>query len=76
MFDAQSELYKIIHLIEDRFRGLFELKNELNKSNPDANKLKKIYSDSLRLSTRIATECRVLKSIEPCLDRPFMFNGD
>ena len=39
MYDAQSELYKIIHLIEDRFRGLFDLKNEINKSRPDRNKL-------------------------------------
>ena len=37
--------------------------------------MKKFYVELIRLSGRVHTEIRILKSIEKTLHRPFMFNG-
>jgi len=51
-----------------------ELKAETRIDQPDPMKLAGLYFALLRLSSRILTEIRVLKSLEKTLDRPFMFN--
>ena len=37
--------------------------------------MKKLYVELIRLSGRVGTEIRSLKTIEKTLARPFMFNG-
>ena len=74
MYDGQNELYKIIANIENRLKKVKELKAEQRAEQPDPQKLAGLYHVALRLSSRILTEIRVLKSLEKTMDRPFMFN--
>jgi len=76
MFDAQNEVFKIIHLIEERLERVTAIKKEQRREEPDAERFKKLYQETVRFSVRILTEIRVLKSIEKTLARPFVFNGD
>mmetsp|Transcript_14042 Transcript_14042/g.17746 ORF Transcript_14042/g.17746 Transcript_14042/m.17746 type:complete len:244 (+) Transcript_14042:420-1151(+) len=75
MYDASNELYKIIMLIEMRLEKLRELKNEMREKQPDHIKCKKSYQEMVHLSCRIHGQIRVLKDIEKCMSRPFIFNG-
>ena len=75
MFDAQAEIYKIIGSIETRVESLKALKKEQYREQAEPDKLKKLYSDLVRLSIRITNDLRTLKDIEKSLSRPFMFNG-
>lgn len=76
MYDAQAEIYKIIHSIESRIENLKLLKKEQYKEKPSPNKIQKLYFDIVRLSYRILNDLRTLKDIEKSLARPFMFNGN
>ena len=75
MYDAQNELYKIIMLIEERLESLNELKKEQRKEAPESIKFRKLYQEIVKFSVRILGQIRVLKDIEKCMNRPFMFNG-
>ena len=75
MYDAQNELYKIIMLIEERLESLGELKKEQRKEAPESVKFRKLYQEIVKFSVRILGQIRVLKDIEKCMNRPFMFNG-
>jgi len=76
MFDAQTEIYKIIHLIESRLEKVKQLKKEQYKEQPDPEVFRSLYSDLVRQSYRIFGYLRTLKDIEKSLARPFMFNGN
>ncbi len=76
MYDAQAEIYKIIHSIESRIENLKLFKKEQYKEKPEPKKLSKLYFDIVRLSYRILNDLRTLKDIEKSLARPFMFNGN
>ena len=73
MNDAQSELLKIINLIETRQEKLTAYKAVLRGEAPDVNAVKRGYVEIVRMSARIYQEIRVLKSIEKSLQRPFIF---
>ena len=73
MNDAQTELLKIINLIETRQEKLVEYKAVLRGEAPDVNAVKRGYVEIVRMSARIYQEIRVLKSIEKSLQRPFIF---
>ena len=76
MYDAQAELTKIIHLIEERMRKLITLKKELKKRSPDTIKLRDLYRELVRLSQRTHVNIRALQAIDVLMQRPLMFNGD
>lgn len=75
MYDAQNELYKIIMLIEERLETQHALKKEQRAQNPDQIKFRRLYQEMVKLSVRILGQIRVLKDIEKCMNRPFMFNA-
>ena len=76
MFDAQTEIAKIINLIETRQEKLQELKLEMSQDQPDGAAMTKLYAELVRRSARIHTEIRVIKQLEKTLTRPFVFNGN
>ena len=76
MFDAQTEIAKIINLIETRQEKLQELKLEMSQDEPDGAAMTKLYAELVRRSARIHTEIRVIKQLEKTLTRPFVFNGN
>ena len=76
MTDAQDVIKKVLFLIESRLIKLSELKQETRQTPVDLDRVKKCYSESVRLSSRIHAEIRVLKQMERSLNRPFVFNGN
>ena len=74
MYDTVAEIYKLVNFIDERFQKMLELKKLLKKDIYDGKKLKTLYKELVRLSQRVLSSIRLIKSTEKCLNRPFMFN--
>ena len=74
MYDTVAEIYKLVNFIDERFQKMLELKQLLKKDIYDGKKLKTLYKELVRLSQRVLSSIRLIKSTEKCLNRPFMFN--
>ena len=75
MSDAQNEITKILMLIHQRMDKIMTLKMDLKMRPEDQNIkiIKKLYTDLVRLSSRISIAIQTLKDNEKALSRPFIF---
>lgn len=75
MHEAQQEITKILVLISQRVSKMVELTHELKHGSRQIDKIKQLYADSVRLSSRIFIAIIELKYNEKALNRPFVFKG-
>ena len=76
MFEAQTEITKVLMLIHQRIDKLMTLKLDLKAIEIDdkgVKIIKKLYTDLVRLSSRIYIAIATLKDNEKALARPFIF---
>jgi thymidylate kinase len=62
-------------LISQRISKMVELTHELKRHSNDTEKIKRLYGDAVRLSSRIYLAILALKYSEKTLNRPFVFKG-
>lgn len=73
MEQAKGDVARVLKSCDDHIRIEEKLRNYLSSALPRADESAKMYSDLVRISSRIYKMIDMLKDSEKCFDRPFMF---